>query len=157
MKNCADYNKETVKFTFDMRPESEHNTELLYAMARQSKGWNPYLDSEISFVCSRDHPRIQIADLFARETMKSLDNSFGPNPRPPRKSLMALLETERFHIDAFSTEWFEDLKAHMADLEESTGMSMFDYARWLVDTKRRRDNVSNRFEYIKYVIARDGE
>src|SRR2546425_21213 len=56
MKNCAAYNRETVKFTFDMRPESEHNTGILYAMAKRSKQWNPYLDSEIGFACSRDHP-----------------------------------------------------------------------------------------------------
>lgn len=157
MKNCAAYNHETVKFTFDMRPESEHNTGLLYGMAKQTKQWNPYLDSEIGFACSRDHPRVQVADLFARETMKALDNSFGPNRRPPRKSLATLLETGRFHIDAFSTEWFEDLKSHMAKLEKLTGMSIADYAHWLTLTKRMIDNISNRFDYIKYVIGRDGE
>ena len=157
MKNCAQYNHETVKFTFDMRPESEYNTGLLYGMARQSKEWNPYIDGEFSFACSKDNPRIQVVDLFARETMKALDNSFGPNKRPPRKSLSCLLETERFHVEAFSTEWFEDLKLHMSDLEKSTGMSMADYARWLAATKRNTDSISNRFDYIRYVIARDGE
>jgi len=70
--------------------------------------------------------------------------------------LAALLETGRFHIDMFGAEYFEDLKAHLPELEQATGMSIADYARWLHE-RRRIDNPSNMFEYIRYVIARDGE
>jgi hypothetical protein len=157
MKNCADYNKETVRFTFDMRPESEYNTGVLYAMAKRSKEWNPFIDSEIGFACSKDHPRIQVADLFARETMKALDNYIGPVKRPLRESWKCLHDTERFHMDVFGKEWFVGLKAHLPELEKQLGMSMSDYGRWLVKTRRFVDNVSNRFAYMKYIIERDGE
>lgn len=140
-----------------MRPEGEHNTGLLYAMAKHTKDWNHYLDSEIGFACSKTHTRVQVADLFARETMKSLDNQIGPKKRPPRKSWACLRETDRFHADAFGKEWFLSLKANMPELEKGTGMSMRDYAEWLRKTKRMIDNISNRFDYMKYVIERDGE
>ncbi len=97
-----------------------------------------------------------MADLFARETMKALDNLTGPVKRQPRKSWVCLANTGRFHMDVYTKEWFLDLKNHMPRLEMELGMSMLDYGKWLQDTKRI-DNLSNRFAYMKYVIERDGE
>ena len=156
MRNCAAYNNEIVKFTFDKRPEDEHNIGVLYTLARGTKEWTPYIDSEIDFACARDQSRLQVADLFARETMKALYNEVGPQQRPPRKSWQCLAETGRFHIEGFGEEWFSELKAHMPDLEEMTGMSMANYACWLTTTGRRVDNISNRFDYIRCVTERDG-
>ncbi len=39
MKNCANYNKEIAKFTFDMRPEGPYNSGVLYTIARMHKGY----------------------------------------------------------------------------------------------------------------------
>lgn len=157
MRNCAAYNNETVKFTFDTRHESEYNTGLLYGMAKDAKDWKPFIDAEIDFACSRTNPRIQVADLFTRETMKALDNHIGPVKRPMRKSWQCLKETNRFHMEAFGEEWFRDLMAHMSDLERKTNMSMSDYAQWLETKGKDADGISNRFEYMKYAIERDGE
>ncbi len=157
IKNCAAYNKETVKFTFDMRPKGESTTALLYSIAKRTKQWNPYIDSEISFACSRKNARIQVADLWARETMKGVDNMTGPKPRDPRKSLMCLAETERFHVDIFGEDWFQGLRENMPELEKITHMSARDYGQWLVDTKRLTDSMTNRFHYMQYVMDRDGE
>jgi hypothetical protein len=79
------------KLTFDSRVESEHNAALIYANLREnSPGWTDRLAGEISFVSSRKCARIQMADLFARESMKVLDNQVGPIKREPRRSWEAL-------------------------------------------------------------------
>src|ERR1017187_534422 len=157
MRNCAAYNREIAKFTFDMRPEGAHNSGFLYSIALKTSDWRPYLDTEIGLACSKENSRIQVADLFAREVMKALDNQIGPKKRPPRKSWLFLADTTRFHMDVFSEEWFIDLRKNLPKLEMETGMSMRSYAEWLKDTKRQIDNISNRLAYIKHVIERDGE
>lgn len=157
MKNFANYNKEKVKFTFDMRPEGPFNSGFLYSIARSTSSWNPHLDSEIAFACSKDNSRVQVADLFAREVMKVLDNMIGPKKRKARKSWLALSKTGRFHMEVYTKEWFVDLKAKMPKFEMETGMSIRDYGQWLKDTKRNIDNISNRFAYMQFVIQRDGE
>lgn len=100
MKQCAANNGRGVRFTFDSRQESEHNTGMLYGMLRDQPGWKNVLAPSIAFACSRDYPKVQVADLFARETMKVLDNALGPVKRPPRKSWLALYNTERFYMEA---------------------------------------------------------
>jgi hypothetical protein len=68
-----------VEFIFDSRIETEHNAGLIYAHLRESSPeWKQRFAPKISFESSRDNPRIQIADLFAREAMKALDNEVGP-------------------------------------------------------------------------------
>jgi hypothetical protein len=154
MRNCAAANNEAVKFTFDSREESEHNASLLYGLVREDPSWKDYMFSEVSFICARDNPRIQVADLVAREMMKALDNIVGPVRRPPRKSWLALYQTNRFHIDAFSTEWCEDLKRQMPALQAAMGMSREDYITWL--TKFRLiDNTTNLFRYLERCDRRD--
>jgi hypothetical protein len=56
--------------------------------------------------------------LFAREAMKALDNVVGPVKRPIRQSWQALLGTDRFVVDALSTEWFEDMKRKLPESEQ---------------------------------------
>ncbi len=154
MKNCAAYNHETVRFTFDTRGESEHNAGMLYGMFRESSEWKDYVFPEIAFACSREHPKVQVADLFARETMKALDNYIGPIKRPARRSWLALRETGRFHIDVVSIDWFEDLKRKMATLEEACGMSGEEYAMWLKQ-HRLVHSTTNMFRYLAWCEKRD--
>jgi len=156
MKNCAANNRETVKFTFDSREESEHNTGLLYGMLREVPEWKDYRFPEISFVCSREHPKVQVADLFAREVMKALDNDVGPVKRALRKSWLALANTGRFHADGVSIEWFEDLKRKMSELEKMTGMSRESYMAWLNEYKLIH-NTTNMFRYMAWCDKRDRE
>jgi hypothetical protein len=154
MRKCAINNRETVKFTFDSRLESEHNAGMLYGMFREAPEWKHYMFPEISFVCSREQPRVQAADLFARETMKTFDNRFGPERRPVRKSWLALRETERFHIHAVSLAWFEDLKRKMTALQELMGMSRENYVAWLNQFSLIH-NTTNMFRYVAWCDKRD--
>jgi hypothetical protein len=87
MKNFAQHAGDVAEMTFDVRLESEHNAGFLYGAIRENEpDWAPYLASKISFEFAKDNPRIQIADLLAREAMKALDNQIGPKKRPTRKS-----------------------------------------------------------------------
>lgn len=67
---------ELVKFTFDTRKESEFNAGVLYDMFRgRAEEEDRHMFDNITFAFSRKEPKIQVADLMARETMKALDKS----------------------------------------------------------------------------------
>jgi Protein of unknown function (DUF3800) len=140
---------EKIKFSFDSREESEHNTGMLYGMYRNKDENKGHLFPEISFLCSRDHPRIQIADLMARETMKDADNHFGPVRRPRRKSLLALVETQMFHVESISIDWFRGLRSEMPRLQEITGVTEESYRAWLGEHKLEH-NLTNLFRFGDY-------
>jgi hypothetical protein len=146
MRNCAAYNKETVEYTFDMGRD-EYNAGYLYGRLVVHKDWKDYIATKISFECSRKSNRVQVADLFARETMKALDNHFGPVKRPPRKSFQALVETGRFHVDAIGEEWFQDLKRQM-DFDKELGPPE-EYRAWLKENNFSHNTLSM-FRYIEW-------
>src|SRR6202046_4078624 len=109
--NFARHARGIVEMTFDMRLESEHNAGFIYGAIRDNEpDWAPCLSDKISFEFAKSNPRIQVADLLAREAMKALDNLIGPVTRPTRKSWQALLDTKRFVTFGFGTDWFESLK-----------------------------------------------
>jgi hypothetical protein len=117
MKKVADYFGENLQFTFDSRLESEHNAALLYDSIREDEpGCLERFASKVSFQFSKDNPRIQVADLFARETMKALDNIIGPTKRGDRKSWLALHGSGKYLIEAYGNDWFDDLKRNYGEL-----------------------------------------
>src|SRR6266849_8819003 len=150
---CAAYNKETVKFTFDMRSEGNYNSGLLYKMLLDVPALSKHLFSEISFACHRKNVRVQVGDLLARETMKSLEKDLSPKKRKPRKSWLALAETGNFHIKAVGEEYFEDLKRQMPTIQGLMGIKFGEYREWLRNTKRQ-DNLTNYFLFLEFVIKR---
>ena len=155
MKNFAQRAGGIAEMIFDMRSQSEHNAGFLYGSIRENEpDWAPYLASKISFEFAINNPRIQIADLLAREAMKALDNEIGPVKRPTRKSWQALLDTERFVTFPFSTDWFEDLKRKMPEAEKQMNMNRDMYIEWLRQRKRQH-NVSNLFQFADWTAKRD--
>jgi hypothetical protein len=146
MNRCAEACGETVKFSFDSRAESEHNASFLFNSYRSSDEGNKRIFPKLSFLVSRAHPRIQIADLMARETMKAVDNRFGPKIRPARKSWLALYETQRFRIDCFGLAWFKGKRAQMPQLQSATGISWQTYQAWLAET-RAQHSTTKLFEF----------
>jgi len=138
MGNFALNRDDQVEFIFDSRIESEHNAGLIYAHMRESSPeWKQRFASKISFETSRDNPRVQMADLFAREAMKALDNEIGPVKRTIRKSWEALRETRRFVVYSYSRQYFADLKRDIPNLEETLGFDASDYEAWLQRNKRQ--------------------
>ncbi|MGO9433307.1 MAG: DUF3800 domain-containing protein [Terracidiphilus sp.] len=148
MGNFALHRDDQAELTFDSRIESEHNAGLIYAHIRDSSPeWKQRFASKISFGSSRNNPRIQMADLFAREAMKALDNEVGPVKRRIRKSWEALRGTGRFVVYSFSRQYFADLKRDIPNLEEALGFNASDYAAWL-QKKNRQWSVTNFFEFL---------
>lgn len=155
MQDCAMRNGDVAEFTFDMRLESEHNVGLLYGSARENEpSWRPYLADKISFEFSRKNPRLQVADLLAREAMKALDNKIGPKKRDTRKSWIALGDTGRFEIEAYSDDWFNDLRKHYPELEKKVGFRSQDYLNWLAERKRIH-NITNLIMFIDWISKRE--
>ena len=149
MTRCAAYNKRSVKFTFDKHPETEHNAGVIYRTLLDFPKLGYHLFPEVFFE-SRQNPRIQVADLFARETMKALDNLIGPVKRPERKSLLALTSTGHFHVDAVGIDYFEDMKRQMPESQKITGMEEHKYLQWLNESHRQH-NITNMFLFIDHL------
>ncbi len=126
---------EKVDFTFDNRVEIQHNATEAYRILRAMEQWDKEIGPTISFACSLDEPRIQMADLYARECMKEVDNVVGPVLRGRRKSMAALLETERFGFRVLDLDYFNELKEALPELERRSGISTATYARWLKQNK----------------------
>jgi hypothetical protein len=131
------------EITFDNNREIEHNAKTLYKFMLRSRQTRhrDRLPSEISFA-RRENVGIQIADLYARETMMQ---ALGPRVR--RESFAALRETRRFQFKRTNRADFERSKARLAErsLEQA---EMGAYHRWL-SNKRMQDCQTNRIVYME--------
>jgi hypothetical protein len=136
--------------TFDSRLESDFNAGMIYAnMAEDHPEWRVRLASKISFETSRKNPGIQIADLFAREAMKHLDNRNGPKKRPARKSWEAIYATGRFEIECREKDyWDRLLREDPYSQSELAGIKPGQYERWLETHNRQRSHTSY-FEFLR--------
>jgi hypothetical protein len=147
----ADAEKRQVEFTFDNRQGKEYNVGLLYKSlvhAPQIRDKNVFYSDEIKFD-NRKNPRIQAADLMARETMKFLDNYIGPVRRPHRDSLKALAN-HRIQFVAYEGPYFKDFREKLPELAKRLRVDMREYDRWLSENKLV-DNASNRLHYMRWL------
>lgn len=136
------------KLSFHSRIESEHNAGLIYANLRESNpGWKERLAEEISFVSSKTCVRIQIADLFAREAMKVLDNKVAPVKRPTRRSWETLQNTGRFVVLLRGISYFNYQEQHRQQMAGSLGLTPTEFQSWLKARKRQR-NLTASIEFL---------
>jgi hypothetical protein len=100
-----------LEFTFDNRPETEYSAARLYSNMLDEPNWSPadLLASKVSFE-SRTNPRIQMADMIARECMKDLDRLVGPTKFPERRSKIELAKDNHFRF----------FRLDMAELQHDT-------------------------------------
>jgi hypothetical protein len=139
-----------VEFIFDNRQGKEYNANLLFKAFRGSPPWrnkNIFSRPEIRFD-TRKNPRIQAADLVARESMKGLDNYIGPTRRLERQSLK-LLARHGIEFVAYEGPYFRDFREKLTELKERTHFKENEYLDWLAESKRT-DNQSNRIHFIIY-------
>ncbi len=141
--------EQSIKFTFDMRLESNFNSAMLYKMYYESPSIKVDMLDEVAFASSQKNPRIQIADLWVRECMKALDNQIGPVKRAKRKSWAALESTGRFAIDAIGEEWFLSLRDQLPALQRETGFHPVEYRQWL-NMNKLQDNTTNQFRFFDW-------
>jgi len=106
-----------VKYTFDSREQSNYSAGKIYDLMAKDPA-NSFMFDEISFASSRKQVRLQMADLFAFEVIKELDNRIGPTTRPRRKSMGALIEHGRFGCDVFLKEYFEDMQTKLPSFQK---------------------------------------
>ena len=139
--------QDKVKFIFDVRHQVTYNAGLLYDRLSNFAKWDihSYMD-EISFKSSKS-VGIQVADLWARETMKHLDNMVGPQKRPMRQSMRALSDTGRFKSVFYMQEFFNGLKENTDKLGENAKMTRSKYDAYL-RKYNLQDNMTNRINYI---------
>jgi hypothetical protein len=142
MRWWAQQHGEIAECCFDNRVESAFNAALIYANAIEiDPNWKPYLSPTISF-SSRTNPRIQVADLFAREAMKNLDNRIGPIKRDTRKSWVVLGDTGRFAIEELDEAYFAAEKREWDSRLNVDNGRFSQYANWL-QNNRRQHSLSN--------------
>jgi hypothetical protein len=147
MNRFATHYAQDVSFAFDSRRESNFNAGILYQMFRGATTIDVPDDETLRFASARDEPRLQVADLVAREAMKALDNQVGPKKRPPRKSWMALYATERFVIEVVGLSWFESLKDQLPRMRQDLQLDEANYLEWLRESGQQH-SVTSLLRYI---------
>jgi hypothetical protein len=128
-----------VCFTFDDRKRSASNAGRIYAALKdmEKPERSRLLGADVSFD-SRKNPRIQMADLVAREAMKDLDRRVGPKSYPKRKSMIALENSGHFRFVEFHRAYFERLAAYVANMDKDEDF-LRRYRGWLVGTGMVQD------------------
>jgi hypothetical protein len=146
--------REKVKFTFDRNLKVKYNSNLMldFLTTLSEYDYSEYIErGEVSFA-SNEMVQIQAADLFAYEIMKELDNQIGPIKRDRRKPLIALKRTGRFRWAAYTRRDFEFIRKELEYLEKEDNLDWRqEYQKWLMKTKRKIDNDSNRMSYMLYL------
>ena len=147
--NVAAKMHESIEFTFDSRRHSEFNAQKFYESMVNKPDWEnrSLMGAAINFA-TRDNPRIQMADLVAREAMKDLDNQIGPTKRRRRKSITALFTDGHFNFGVIDRSYCAGWRASMDSFETEQGL-----AAWL-SANGLTDNWSNRIRYIALLESR---
>jgi hypothetical protein len=152
--NVAVKMNESIEFTFDKRQESEHNAKILYEVITKKPDWEasrlmaPNLCS-----ATRENPRIQMADLVAREAMKGLYSQIGPTRRARRKSITALYTDGHINFGVIDRTYCADWRAAMDRLQSDEGIGGESLGAWLSENKLT-DNWSNRNRYMAWLDSR---
>lgn len=138
-----------LEFTFDNRPEVEFSAARMYGAFINEPGWNAgsLLASKISFEC-RTNPRIQMADMIAREGMKDLDRRVGPVKFPERKSKIELARNDHFRFFVLDHDYFELERARAVELEKD-GFHQGAYQEWLRRTGAQ-DTWDNKVRFLEH-------
>ena len=151
LTRMADNENIQIEFTFDNRAGGEYNVGLVYQAFMQLPGWKGkdiFYSNKISFD-NRNNPRVQAADLVARETMKFLDNYIGPVRRPQRKSLN-VLANGGIEFVAYEGPYFKEFREAFPELAKRFGLEGGQYLGWL-EKNGLVDNISNRMHYMMWL------
>jgi hypothetical protein len=109
---------------------------------------NAFFSNPLEFASSTEQPRIQMADLWAREVMKELDNRIGPTKRPRRRSFIALNDSGHFGCDVFLREYFQDMQNKLGQAgQKDPEFNREAYAEWL-SRQKQQDTSANRIRFL---------
>jgi hypothetical protein len=152
IKVSADQGYKDLKLTFDGR-QGSGTTGLLYDSITAQKEWADAFDfaDEISFG-NRKNPRIQMADMLARETMRGFLSAIeNADPKEPFGILGR--SEERIWFDFLVEDYFSQWRSALRELEERTGLCANGYFAW-IKRKNMQDNLNSR---IRYMIWHDAQ
>lgn len=145
-----------LEFTFDHRKASKGNAGTLYASFINQPEWKDanILSGKVSFD-SRTNPRIQIADLVAREAMKELDRKISTPHLGKRKQLISLERRGAFKFVELGMDHCLSVREQLQKSGDEPG-----YWEWLHRTGRVQhgkphDNYGNRFSYYNYLLHKE--
>lgn len=138
-----------VKFMFHQNLTVQKSAADLYHDLTTYPEWEgrTFVADEISYGTSKD-PRIQAADLWAREVMKHADNTLGPVKRRMRQSLSVLRSTHRFGFDVYERSFFESMKENWNQWHRGTTAEQF--STWRKKHKLR-DSGAARIRFLVYL------
>jgi hypothetical protein len=146
IKVSAEQGYKELKFTFDGR-QGQGTTGLLYDSITAQKGWADafFFADEISFG-NRKNPRIQIADMVARETMRGfLCARENVEPKEPLRILGHA--DKRIWFDFLVEDYFSQWRDGLRELEKTTGLYADEYFAW-IERKSMQDNLYSRIQYM---------
>lgn len=135
-----------LKLTFDGR-QGQGTTGLLYDSITTQKEWADVFDwaDEISFE-NRKNPRIQIADMVARETMRGFLSSTEGKPLKEPFRILGQSD-ERIWFTFLVGEYFPQWRKGLPDLEKKTGLYAKDYYAF-IEKKSMPDNLYSRIQFM---------
>lgn len=152
VKISAEQGYKDLNFTFDGR-QGQGTTGLLYECLRTQREWADALSfaENISFA-NRKNPRIQMADLVARETMNGFLSTV--NNGPYRQAFKCLGSSEqRIWFNFLLEDYFSQWRDHLPELERATGLYSHEYFAW-IKRKNMQDNLNSRIMYMKWHDAK---
>jgi hypothetical protein len=142
--------REKVRFVFDKNEKVRFNSQLMLDyLSLFDSPYSEYIEEGDITFSSRKAIEVQAADLFAREVMKELDNQIGSVKRYRRKPLIALYRTNRFKWGTLTRKDFEIIGKYIEKVKQDK-LWDDDYQKWLLKTKRKIDNDTNRITYLIY-------
>lgn len=138
--------QDKVELTFDRNFEAKYNATYLYdCMIKlpEFEHWE-LLSDKLSFGTRKD-PKIQMADMVARETMNWLKTVVIGAGGPRTSCLAELVDKKRLHWNHFTKEYFAERVAHVQRLVDD-GHPMGSYEQWRT-RKGCQDTTENRIRY----------
>jgi hypothetical protein len=154
----------TFEYVFDSRLETDGTASQIYQVYRKLPEWRDtaIFDSKVTFE-GGDEPRLEMADLLAREAMKELDRQItGARPKP-RRSYEALRDATMGGINKFifinrdsdyCESWRDQVNGPQGQADRSA------YEKWLIDTGNvqnghAHDTQANRIRFYAWLERRD--
>src|ERR1700733_2248268 len=142
--------QDKVEFTFDRNLKTQYNCTFMYDYMVTLPEWSDreLVADRIAF-STRKNPKIQAADLWAREVMKYGEECLKRNQPIMRGSFQALEETDRFACAFFDASYFTDMRRKLIERREP-GHSLNEYDAWR-EKHRMQDTTENRIRYHIYL------
>jgi hypothetical protein len=159
-KQAGEGRSASFEYVFDSRLETDGTASQIYQSFRTLPEWNgtDIFDANVVFE-GGDEPRLEMADLFAREAMKELDRTITGIPSRRRRSYetldtATLAGTKKFHFiqyqDEYCAEWRSTVDGPQGQRDRR------EYEKWLaengcIQNGHIYDTIANRARFYNWL------